>query len=654
MRRIRDMLCQLAHPAPLWFNAGMYVVRVVPLTPLPTSAPQVLDYFWTTALEPGALVSVMLGRRSVRAVVLECADVARAKMALRDASFQLKKLSAVLCQIPQLTPQQIALAHWLAAQYATGLATALHAVAPAFLGTRGNLLPNGSPDEPLSVAVVPRLLITQPDAALAQMRAVLRERTGQVAVVVPEQQMADALAALLGDAYAVTVVHSGKTTRMLRTAHAGVIEDTRRIVVGTRSALHLPWQSLEHIILEDPMHEAYKSDAAPRLNAADEARQLATLHGAALTYLSPCQSITHRYLASHGALTVRDLKPHWPHIILTTTSNEVLDGNRSLLSRAAQDALWDAYQRAAPTLIYSARKAYRSLAACTTCRASVRCDTCDIPLRYHRTSEDMLVCYHCAAYRQVPRRCPACTRGVIAPAGLVGSQKIAEAVRRFFDAAGVPALDVPVLDADLATDAAHRADVWRQFDAAPWPVVVASQMALAQRYERTLDTVVIPQADALISAADFRTEERLVRQLEMLADFGPARMVIQTWEPSPLWDAAAHRAWDAWAVDELSARKTLRWPPFCRILKLAYRHRDRGAATRAAAAAADKLTRAIKLERLTATELFGPTPALVEHAAGWWTHHIIIKTNLAGAALSRITRYVPHGWAIDADPRSIT
>jgi primosomal protein N' (replication factor Y) len=640
----------------------MYVVRVVPLARLPASAPQVLDYFWAEQLPVGALVRITMGRRSVSAIVVECTDVARAKMALRDASFQLKKLSAVLAPTPQLSPRQLALAQWLAQQYACGLATAIHAVAPAFLGKRGKAIPNGSTDgstesprsEPLSDPIVPQLILTQPDTARSTIASLLSATKGQALLLVPEQHLADSLAASARDDRTVSVVHSDIGARAQWAAYRSVLDDPNHVVVGTRSALHLPWTALRHIIVEDPQHEAYKSDTAPRLNAADEARQLAVIHDATLTYLSPSLSITNRYLASRDALTIVKRKPHWPSVTLTTATQEALDGNRSLLSRAAQDALWDAYRRNAPALVYSARKAYSSLAACQQCRSSITCSTCDVPMRYHRTSEDMLVCYHCAAYERVPRRCAHCTRGIIAPAGLAGSQKIAESVRRFFDGAGVPALDVPVLDADLATDTDYRAAVWKRVDAAPWPVVVASSMVLSYRYERSFDTIIVPQADALMTSPDFRTEERLIRQLEMLADMGPRTMVLQAWESSPIWDTAVNRAWDDWAATELTARKSLRWPPFCRVIRLTYRHRDRGAASRSAAAAVDKLRRAIAHERLTGTELFGPTPTLVEHAAGVWTQSIIIKTNLSGPSLVRLTRYIPPGWTVDVDPRSIT
>ena len=143
-------------------------------------------------------------------------------------------------------------------------------------------------------------------------------------------------------------------------------------------------------------------------------------------------------------------------------------------------------------------------------------------------------------------------------------------------------------------------------------------------------------------------------QLEKIADMRPRHLVVQSWQDTDSLGDIASRQWDAFYRSELAQRKALVWPPFARIVKLSFRHRDRATATRQAAVAVDRMRRAIEHLGARGTRLLGPGPALVERAGGQWTQNIIIKSTLSGLKLSELLSYVPDRWTVDVDPRSIT
>ncbi|MCC6934316.1 MAG: hypothetical protein IT406_01290 [Candidatus Yanofskybacteria bacterium] len=632
----------------------MFVLRVIPLASLPATAPGVLDYFWSAPLPIGSVVRISWGRRQSPAVVTNCIDVRRAKLAVKKSSFALKPIDAVLIDTPQATESQIALAQWLATYYAASPATSLKTVLPPFFGKPKHRVT--LPESPKLGAAVPTgtFVLTQPDTAIAELRTVIARSDGPVLIIAPERSTVEHLAHHLADT-GPTVFHSGLSTTAHAALYRAVIAREARVVIGTRGALFLPWTALSHLVIEDPLSEIYKSESAPRYNTPDVARQLAAHHCARLTWISPAISTVHFHLKENGALRVVDHKPHWPTVETVSMEHERRDGNRLLLSRKAQDAILDAYEDRSPLLVLSARKAYATALRCARCHSSPRCANCRIPLRLHRTVEDMLVCYHCGAFHQVPKQCPSCASGPLKPAGTPGSQKLAEAIRTLLDRYGHSAGKLPILDGDLVRNERDERAVLDAFNAMGRPMLVASSMIFGHRYQRTFSTVIIPHIDALAANPDFRTNERLVAQLERIADLRPSRIIIQQWHDDELLDVTG-RAWDKLYRDELAQRKMLRWPPYTRLVKLSVRHRDRRAVGRLATVGADRLRRAIDHMGATArsgTSILGPSNALIEHARGEWTQQIILKTSLTGERLPELLAYLPPGWLVDVDPRSI-
>lgn len=637
------------------FNTGMHIVRVIPLAKMPANAPAVLDYFWTDSLTQGCLVRIKMGKRALSALVVESLDVRTAKLALKKSAFALKKIDSVITEQPQVTATQLALARWMATYYATSLATCLSTVTPPFLGKRGKLITTAEHIEPspTSASPVGRLLLTQPDTARAEIRRIATQSSAVVLVIVPEVSLANELCSQLA-ALSPVAVHSELSARDYEAIYRSVIDGSAHFIIGTRRALFLPWTRLTDIIVEDPLHEAYKSDMAPRYNAPDAARTLAGCTGATLTWLTPAISTVHHHLQTIGTLTCEDRKPYWPSVTHVSMEQEKLDGGNSLFSRRATDALLDAYESKSPLLILSSRRGYATVARCVACAKIIPCASCSVPMRWHRTSENMLVCYHCAAFVSVPPQCPSCHAGALRASGLPGSQKLAEAANAIFDRHGLRKISLPILDSDLVRSADDEATIFKQYDALERPMLVATQMVFSHRYNRSFETVIVPQLDALAYNPDYRTQERLIAHIEKIADFRPQRLIVQSWQDEDALGDIAARGWSAFYEEELAQRKKLVWPPFARIVKLSYRHRDRATTTRQAAIAADRMRRAIAHVGARGTRLLGPGPALVERAGGQWTQHIVLKSTLSGARLSELLSYVPDRWTIDVDPRSIT
>lgn len=632
----------------------MYIVSVTPLVKLPANAPSVLDYFCNDQLPRGSLVRVSIGRRAVTALVHETRDIRSAKMSVKKSDFSLKRIVTIIALSPQLSHHQIELARWLSNHYACSLATALTTIAPLSIGKRGASIDHDPLNNEPLCTTPPKsdLTVTNPEGVIRRINAIHTSSSGQTLILVPDRIVAESLQRKI--TATTTLVHSGLPATELKRIYRDVLDGTITNVIGTRNALFLPWSSLRHVIVEDPLNELYKSDMTPRLNASDTARQLALLHGAAISWLTSALSTVQFHLQQSKALAVTLDKQAWPAVTLTSTQEEETAGHRGLFSRQAQHAILDAYERAEPILIYSARRGYAMTARCRRCHHCVQCANCSSPMRWHRTSENMLVCYRCDAYQSVPSQCPTCKSGAIAPTGSPGSQKLAEAIQTLLDRFGHPKPNIPILDSDLVLESDDASRVFGELDASPHPILVATSMILSYRYVRRFSTVIVPNLDLLASNPDYRSQDRLVLTLEKLGDFQPERLILQTFQDDGLTQYIENRRWSDYFTDELAIRKQLRWPPYSRIIKLTFNHRDRSASSRAAAVGADRLTRAIAHLKARGTQLLGPAPALVEKSAGKWSNTIIIKSTLPSSRLSELLAHLPDGWLVDIDPRSIS
>ncbi len=119
-----------------------------------------------------------------------------------------------------------------------------------------------------------------------------------VLMLVPEITLSKRLQAVLTEAFgdAVLVFHSAETAGNRREVATVLRRNDRpRLVLGTRSALFLPFKDLGLVIVEEEHDPAYKQDGTPRYGARDSAVMLGSIHGAHVLLSSPTPSLESLY-----------------------------------------------------------------------------------------------------------------------------------------------------------------------------------------------------------------------------------------------------------------------------------------------------------------------------------------------------------------------
>ncbi len=643
----------------------MYVIDVIPLTPLPPQTPQIVSYFFDRQLPKGAVVHVPFGNREIPAAVIDASPLEGQKIALKKSGFELKRITSVVAEEPCISNRQFKIAAWLAKRYAAALGMCLKATLMPSFGTKRSLRPitdaPGSPDH--SATPVSNVIISgSAERTAKELESIVERyvRAGkQVLVVVPEVSTATVFVRRLARWTPRSYHAELGRTELVATWQAAA--DTSSLVfIGTRAALFLPLVHLGAIIVEDRDNDAYKSDMSPRYVAPDLAAYCAGLSGAELFSTTPSHSVADEHALREHQATLND---HTKRLTfdLVDMAQEFRNGPSPLFSRLLADRICDAVDSKHAVLLYSARKAYSGVLVCRNCGGLAKCKNCDIPLRVHRIGqslalqprESMLVCYHCSAYHAMPDRCGNCSSTALAPSGIPGSQRIEEELRTLLTRRGITTPEIFVLDSDLIRDRVQEEEVLERIAAVQAPIVIATQKVLSYRYTHRFPLVAVMNADALATSNDFRTDERLVYQLSALADFKPEQYIIQSFRTDSPVLRFLRGERTKFYDDELVARRAFRYPPYARIALLTYAHLDRDQAAHNARLVGEQLR--LIIARLGADDMVvisGPSPAMLAKVGGFYQQTILLKLALDFDRLDSIVRGLPPGWKMDIDPRS--
>jgi len=455
--------------------------------------------------------------------------------------------------------------------------------------------------------------------------------------------------------------------RRVRTNHPAA-----QVVVGSRSALFLPFPDLGLIVVDEEHEPSYKQERTPRYHARAVALELGRLSRAAVLLGSATPALETYYAARRGEIEllalpkrIRSVSPapgaaptliaeaanDLPAVRVVDMRQELRAGNRSIFSRALASGLRRVLAAGQQAILYLNRRGAATFVMCRDCGHVEACPRCATPLTYHGASEALL-CHHCNRRYPVPTLCPECNSKRIRFFG-AGTENVEEAVRLEFPEARTLRWDRDVTaakgshDAILARFIAHEADV-----------LIGTQM-IAKGLDLPLVTLVgVIAADVGLFLPDFRAGERTFQLLTQVAGragrsaFG-GEVIVQTYHPDHYAVVAASRHdYEGFYRQEMNFRREQGYPPVRRLARLVYHHSRRdqaqAEATRLAGLLRAQIAGAGSEPAFPDTDLIGPAPCFFARERGEYRWQIIVRSPDPAALLRRIV--IPLGWRLDVDP----
>ncbi len=430
------------------------------------------------------------------------------------------------------------------------------------------------------------------------------------------------------------------------------------LIVGTRSAVFAPLANPGLIIVDEEHDTSYKQAEGFRYSARDIAVVRARRLGIPVTLGSATPSLESLHNAEQGRYALLRM----PHRIGSAGEPTIrlIDMSRHAVRNGISTPMLGAIERHLEAgnqiMLFLNRRGFAPVLFCSECGVTEDCERCDSRMTIHAAS-GRLRCHHCGAERTLSWACKTCGTERVAVGA--GTQRVSEALRALYPAAGIDRLD-----RDATSRRGGLESVLADLETGKTQILVGTQM-IAKGHDFPRVTLVgVLNADQGLFGTDFRSNERLAQTIVQVAGRAgraesPGEVLIQSHYPShPLFACLLARDYARFAEIALAERRAADWPPFSHLILWRANAVKR-------AAAFDYLHRLAGAARALGAEIdvHGPAPSGMERRGGRYRAQVLLQSARRGPLhaivdeLLEQSRAWPEArkvrWAIDVDPAEL-
>lgn len=374
------------------------------------------------------------------------------------------------------------------------------------------------------------------------------------------------------------VWHSNLTSARRRDIWRGVARGDIRIVVGTRSALFLPWQNLGLIVVDEEHDTSYKQEDMGNYHARDMAILRANISGFPVILASATPSTETMHNVALGKyqrlrLTSRfggaqmptietiDMRTNRPESY--KIGDDEFVGNLSeQLCAEIKTTLDDKKQ----VMLFINRRGFAPIVQCKKCGWVAQCPDCSMSLNYHKHINKM-VCHMCGHMENVPTICPQCKNNVSTRGA--GLEKIEQEINVKFPNARTALVSS---DTIISREALER--LVHKMENGEIDIIIGTQILAKGHHFPNLTLVGVVDADMGLFGTDFRAGEHTFQQLFQVAGRAgrgefPGRVLLQTYQPEhPVIRAICAGDRDEFMASDMESRRAAQMPPFGQLIAI--------------------------------------------------------------------------------------
>ena len=486
----------------------------------------------------------------------------------------------------------------------------------------------------------------------------VREMGGSVLVLVPEialtKQMTDYFAARFGED--VVFVHSKLSKSERYNNRTRVRMGKSHIVIGSRSALFMPFQNLRLILVDEEYDSSYKQDETPYYNARDAAKKLAVLCSCPIVLGAATPSLVTYAAAKAGAIDLIEMKHRvketpLPKFTVIDMKDEAAIGNYTLYSRELLSQMKSTTDAGKKTILFLNRRGYATTLRCKECGHVFKCPNCDVSLVYHK-DRNCLTCHYCETVYPVPTFCPECKSTDIAYLGR-GTERATEQLTDF-----LPDISVMRLDLDTTIRKHAAADILGDFRKGKFPILLGTQMVAKGHDIPGVHLVGILNADSLCNMPTYLAAEEAYTLITQCAgragrEEEQGEVVLQTYEPEHyVIRAAVAGDFEAFVQKETEYRRLMFYPPYSRLMKITSFSENYETARRRSKTISDWLIHTVKALQIP-IRMTAPYDEVIKKIRNTYYVSIMVKgqdLSLLKAEMRKDEIFRQNGILVDVDP----
>lgn len=396
----------------------------------------------------------------------------------------------------------------------------------------------------------------------------------QVLILVPEisltPQMIERVSSRFGSELAI--YHSALNSQEKYEQYQKVRSGRARIVVGTRSAVFLPFESLGLIVMDEEQDESYKQDSQPAYHCRDAAIYRGQYHHCKVILGSATPSLESNARAMKGVYHLIVMKDRVNHTLPTVTiiplKQSIKSGESYVLSDELKEKIADRLARHQQCILLLNRRGYTSVLRCRSCQSVVRCPHCDLAMSYHR-QDQMLKCHTCGTMIRVPKMCPTCGQAAGYSTYGFGTERLEQEVQQAF-----PEARILRMDRDTTSKKNGHEKILKAFGAHQADILLGTQMIAKGLDYPEVTLVGIINGDEGLSRTDYRSCEITFDLLMQAAGRSgrsnePGEVVFQVFDPDHYAvQCAAKQDYDTFFAHEMQFRHAGQYPPYTYLISL--------------------------------------------------------------------------------------
>jgi primosomal protein N' (replication factor Y) len=493
-------------------------------------------------LLPGMVVEAPLRRRLRRGIVLRLRDQ------FHGGALDLK---GIVFRTPILNKELLDLLEWASGYYLSEEGIVLKSMVPSFIFKKKRLELQEIPSsafslKPLTNTSYSATLVMEDILKTGRLSRLLQEfGTCGVIIIVPSIEMAETVRDILLPQYKERLIlyHSKLGQKGLKKNYIALLNASPQdgpIVIGTRSALFLPFKPSGIIILDESSH-SYKQEESPYLNTRDVAVMRAYLENIPIYLCSELPSIESFYNAKIGKYRLIESEGRVKnnrHIIINRIRKGISTREVNILSERLIKEINDLLKKDQRVLLLLPRTGY-SIIYCSDCGRVLRCE-CEGILVYYR-NQKRLRCRVCENQIEVPFLCPYCNGSGLEHRS-IGIERVKEI---------------------LSCIKGEKSEMEGQD---------SIMIALSSKKRPSGDLfslAVMLDADIILNMPDYRAGERLFQEVFLLRDQvkPDGKIIVQTRVPEhEIFKYIRNLDYKGFAISELRLRRLHRLPPYGRLI----------------------------------------------------------------------------------------
>ncbi len=420
-----------------------------------------------------------------------------------------------------------------------------------------------------------------------------------------------------------TVFHSSIKKKEREKIWKKINLNKEKLIVGTRSALFLPFSKLGLIVIDEEHDSSYKQEEQLIINARDfsivrakNASCLVILSSATPSLESSHNTMLKKYKYFKLQKRVNNVQlPNFKIIDMKKESCIISDE----LSNSIKKNLDNNHQ----TLIFINKRGYSSFIICKKCGFSKVCGKCNTSLALHNHSDNngYLLCHHCN-YREVFKNsCQSCDHENTFIFPGLGIEKIAEEIAYKF-----PHAKKCILSSDVINSSSKFQKIVSDIVSNKVNIIIGTQLISKGHNFPSLKTVGIINIDYLMNGFDFRSYEKTFQQIVQVGGRAGRKnlqgeVLIQTLQPNhPVIKLCTEKNNNNFVNWELLSRKENNQPPYTNYTSLVFSSKKEKLVINFSSKICDQIN-----ENFKNIEIFGPAPAILYKKNDFFRYKILIK-----------------------------